>query len=137
MLIELALGTIFVGLVEEIISGRRRERKLKLSVLNEGKALKAVGDLMSDNQEFRYLHDWSAGNEDIIYRSRSPISADTVVVSTSHCRKCHMVSRHIISGWQLAQERALDVEGFYLSGIHMVDTGCLIPDRLENLDFDT
>ena len=91
--------------------------------------------LLGDGSEGHAIpHDWGDPAEDVIFTSKSPVSYDKVVLEITSCRKCKMISKHIVQGHALAQKKGfVDMEGFFFDGVKTANYGCLKDNDIEEV----
>jgi hypothetical protein len=128
------IDIVLVAAVAALIATNLRDRRL----LRENQKLLAQNTTISEYMleptspgsltEEPNNHDWSNPPiEDTVFTSRSPISYERVILNVSHCKRCKLVHRYIVSGWDLAKKKGLlDVEGFYYAGIKVPNRGCFV-----------
>lgn len=125
---DLILGAAVLALFFTNIRDRRLLKQNELLLKrNDSMSEYLLGD--GDNEHLRCKltpHNWSNPLSDVVYKSKSPVSYDRVVVSTSVCSECQLVHKYITEGHILAQKKSLlHLEGFYLGGVRALDHGCI------------
>jgi hypothetical protein len=136
LVVDLVLGAAVVAL----IATNLRDKKLlkenrKLLTENRHISEYMLGDPIEGNFSNPTPHDWSDPQPDTVLTSKSPLSYDRVVVNVTHCNRCKLVHRYIVSGYSLAKKKGLlDVEGFYRSGVKVPNQGCEFKHEHEIID---
>lgn len=134
LVIELLLGAACLALIATNVRDKKLIRQNRLlSSQNDrmGQYLLEEGDEERHRAKTR-PHRWSPPHSDVVYKSKSPVSYDRVVMSISVCADCQLVHRYLVEGHTLAQKKGLTyLEGFYLGGVKTVDRGCFIESTAE------
>jgi len=130
-MLEVALAAAFAALIGSELKERRliSQNKKLLHDNNRMTSTLALSTEEYEEQVKSYQHKWGPSHEDVIYRSTSLISKEAVVVRTVSCEKCMLVHRHIVRGLSLANRKGIDVDGFYLGGTKVFNSGCSVPDK--------
>ena len=132
---EFALAIAAFALLGSSINDWRK-KKIHNNVRHQhSKMQKAVDTIVEGEYEGgEFQHQWSRPNEDAISPAFSPfaLGGQVVVLRTTVCDNCHLVHRYIVRGFEAAQKRKLDVEGFFISGVKVLDRGCSGPKKKAN-----
>ena len=134
IVVNLVLGAAIVALVATHL----RDKKLlsqRQRLLSQNIAISEyVIDSPSDGTNVK--HSWSGPVKDVLYKSKSPLSYDQVVIETRVCTKCGLVNRYITEGLVLAERKNLNIhQGLFKGGIKVLDRGCVTEEDEDPLDF--